>query len=122
MTVYDQIQHMSKDELQKLILSIYLWGHTNEQCNVNDEVFYKHFLDLPARHIDEIVSSMDNLQLYQVCEVCNKNGTTRYLDTKFFSVDDAVHFLRKCYQFLIKVDGTTYVGGGIVHRIIAERR
>lgn len=118
MTVFDRIKTMPKDELQKLIYYIYLWGHTNEQCGVDDECFYEHLLDLPARHVDNIIDAMDNLSLYKVHEVCINGGTPRYLSYKFFSVDDAARYLTKHIHNITKVDNTTYTTSTTIYKII----
>lgn len=118
MTVFDRIQTMTKDELQQLIHYIYLWGHTNEQCGVDDECFYEHLLDLPARHVDNIVDAFKHLQLYQVREVHINDGTLRYLGYKFFSVDDASQYLVKHCKGITKVDNTTYATSEAIYKII----
>lgn len=118
MTVFDHIKTMSKDELQRLIHYIYKWGHINEQCGVDDECFYEHLLNLPARHVDNITSAMDNLQLYQVREVFINGGTPHYLGCKFFSVDDAAHHLTKYCKDIIKIDDTTYATDVAIYKII----
>ena len=120
MTVFDRIRAMSKDELQQLIYYIYLWGHTNEQCGVDDESFYEHLLDLPTRHVDNIIDALDNLQLYQVREVFINGGVPHYLGCKFFSVDDAVQYLIKHCKDIAKVDDTTYATPVAIYKI--ERR
>lgn len=119
MTIFDRIKTMSKDELQRLIHYIYKWGHINQQCGVDDECFYEHLLDLPDRHVDNIIDALDNLQLYQVREVFINGGTPRYLDYKFFGVDDATHYLTKHIKDIIKVDDTTYATSTTIYKIIA---
>ena len=121
MTVFDRIKTMTKDELQKLIYYIYLWGHTNEQCGVDDECFYEHLLDLPSRHCDNIIDAMDNLHLYQVREVFINGGTPHYLAYKFFSVDDAAQYLTKHCKDIIKVDEVTYATSTTIYKIIEGR-
>lgn len=127
MTVFDRIKTMNKDELQHLINVIYAWGHVNEQCAVDDTLFYKHFLDMPSNHMDSVIHDMDNLQLYEICvvhmhdDVHANGGVPRYLATKFFSVDDATQYLKKHNQFIIKVDSTTYVCDGVLYKIIEKR-
>ena len=117
MTVFDRIQSMYKDELQKLIHYIYLWGHVNQQCGVDDECFYEHLLDLPARHCDNIIDAMDNLKLYNIV-VHSFDGKSEYLSFKFFSYDDAGQYLTKTIKHIIKVDDTTYATTTNVYRII----
>ena len=119
MTVFDRIQTMPKDELQKLIYYIYLWGHLNEQCNVDDEYFYQKFLDLPASHIDSVINSFDNLQPVKVREVPIEGGTPRYLSTKFFSVEDAAQYLTKNILGIVKVDNTTYATSTTIYKLLA---
>ena len=119
MTVFDRIKSMSKDELQQLIHYIYKWGHINEQCGVDDECFYEHLLNLPDRHIDNIIDAMDNLQLYQVREVYINGGVPRYLGCKFFSVDDATQHLTRYVKDIIKVDDITYATSTTIYKIIA---
>ena len=121
MTVYDRIQTMTKDELQKLVYYIYLWGHINEECGVDDEYFYEYLLDLPARHCDNIIDALDNLQLYQVREVFINGGTPHYLSYKFFSVDDAAQYLTKHIKDITKVDDTTYATADAIYKIIEGR-
>jgi len=118
MTVFDRIQTMSKDELQKLIYYIYRWGHTNEQCGVDDECFYEHLLNLPARHVDNIIDAMDNLHLYKVREVCIGGGTPHFLGFKFFSVDDAARYLMKHCTDIHKVDDTTCATPYAIYKIM----
>ncbi len=118
MTVYDRIQTMTKDELQQLIHYIYLWGHTNEQCGVDDECFYEHLLNLPARHCDNIIDAMDNLQLYQVRQVFICGGEPHYLSTKFFSVDDATQYLKKYTKNITKINDNVYSTSLAVYTII----
>lgn len=121
MTVFDRIQTMTKDELQHLIHYIYLWGHVNQQCGVDDECFYEHLLDLPARHCDNIIDAMDHLQLYQVREVFINGGTPHYFGYKFFSVDDAAQYLTKHIKDITKVDDTTYATSVAIYKIIEGR-
>ena len=66
MTVFDRIQTMTKDELQKLVYAIYLWGHINERCNLDDMYFYQTLLDAPSSTADDIVSSLADLEPYKV--------------------------------------------------------
>lgn len=119
MTVFDRIQTMTKDELQHLIHYIYKWGHTNEQCGVDDECFYEHLLDLPARHVDNIIDALDNLQLYQVREVFINGGIPHYLGMKFFGIDDATQYLTRYVKDITKVDDTTYATSVAIYKIIA---
>lgn len=119
MTVFDRIQTMTKDELQHLLHYIYKWGHINQQCGVDDECFYEHLLDLPDRHVDNIIDALDNLQLYQVREVFIYGGTPHYLSTKFFSVDDATQHLTKHIKDITKVDEVTYATSVAIYKIIA---
>ena len=118
MTVYDRIRTMTKDELQRLIYYIYLWGHTNEKCGVDDECFYEHLLDLPSRHVDNIVDALDNLKLYKVCEVKINDGTPKYLDTRFFSITDTTEYLGKHIREITKVDDFTYATTEAIYKII----
>lgn len=118
MTVYDRIKSMTKDELQHLIHYIYLWGHTNEQCGVDDECFYEHLLDLPSRHVDNIIDAMDSLSLVRVRVHTFGKDDSYYLGTKFFSVEDATHYLEKHIGYLARVDDTTYVTPTNIYRII----
>lgn len=118
MTVFDRIKTMTKDELQKLIYYIYLWGHTNEQCGVDDECFYEHLLDLPARHVDNIINALDNLSLVKVCIHNIEDPSVHYLGIKFFSIEDASQYLRKHIKGIIKVDDTTYANATNIFRII----
>lgn len=118
MTVFDRIKSMSKDELQHLIYYIYMWGHINEQCGVDDEYFYEYLLDLPARHCDNIINALDHLQLYQICEICVDGGSSCYFDTKFFSVEDASRYLTEHIKHIVKADDTTYATITHVYRII----
>ena len=119
MTVFDRIQTMTKDELQRLIHYIYKWGHTNEQCGVDDECFYEHLLDLPGRHVDNIIDAMDHLQLYQVREVFINGGTPHYFGMKFFGIDDATQYLTRYVKDITKVDDTTYATSVAIYKIIA---
>lgn len=118
MTVFNRIQTMSKNELQKLIYYIYLWGHTNEQCGVDDECFYEHLLDLPARHVDNIIDAMDNLKLYSICIYSFDGEPPVYMNTKFFGIHDAGEYLTKTIRYINKVDDTTYTTTKNVYRII----
>lgn len=118
MTVFDRIKTMPKDELQKLIYYIYLWGHVNQQCGVDDECFYEHLLDLPARHVDNIIDAMDNLKLYHIRVHSFDGEPPVYLGTKFFGTDDAGHYLTKHIKYITKVDDTTYTTSTHVYRII----
>ena len=118
MTVFDRIRIMPKDELQKLIYYIYLWGHTNEQCGVDDECFYEHLLDLPERHIHNIIDAMDNLKLYNIRIHSFDGEPPVYMNTKFFGVHDAGHYLTKTFKHITKVDDTTYTTTKHVYRII----
>ena len=118
MTVFDHIKSMTKDELQHLIHYIYLWGHINEQCGVDDECFYEHLLDLPARHCDNIIDALDNLQLYNIRVNSFDAQPPIYLSTKFFGVDDAGQYLIKHINHIVKVDDTTYATTTNVYRII----
>lgn len=118
MTVFDRIKTMSKDELQKLIYYIYLWGHLNEQCNVDDEYFYQKFLDLPSNRIDDVINSFDRTNPVKVREVSIDGGAPRYLDGKFFSVDDASQYLSRHIRHLVKVDDTTYATSTTIYKII----
>ena len=118
MTVYDRIRTMTKDELQRLIYYIYLWGHTNEQCGVDDECFYEHLLDLPARHCDNIIDAMDNLKLYNIRIHSFDGNEPIYMNTKFFGIEDAGRYLTENIQHIHKVDDTTYTTTKNVYRII----
>lgn len=118
MTVYDRIKSMTKDELQNLIHYIYLWGHINEQCGVDDECFYEHLLNLPARHCDNIIDALDNLQLYQVKQVFINHGEPSYLSTKFFSIEDAAQYLKKYCRDITKIDDHVYMTSLAVYTII----
>lgn len=118
MKVYDRIQSMSKDELQHLIHYIYKWGHINQQCGVDDECFYEHLLDLPARHCDNIIVALDSIQLCQVCVYEFSDHPPVYLNTKFFSIDDAGHYLTKHIKNIKKMDDTTYATSLNVYRIV----
>ena len=119
MTVFNRIQSMNKDELQHLIHYIYKWGHINEQCGVDDECFYEHLLDLPARHCDNIIDALDNLQLHQIREVFIHGGTPHYLGMKFFGVNDATQYLTKHIKDITKVDDTTYATPVAIYKIIS---
>lgn len=118
MTVFDRIKTMSKDELQKLIHYIYLWGHTNEQCGVDDEYFYEHLLALDAHHVDNVINALDNLQLYHIRVYSFDGEPPIYLNTKFFGVDDASRYLTKNIKHIVKTDDTTYATPTNVYRII----
>ena len=118
MTVFDRIRTMSKDELQHLIYYIYLWGHTNEQCGVDDECFYENLLDLPARHVDNIINALDELQLYNIRIHSFDGKPPVYLNFKFFGVDDAGQYLTKNIKHITKVDDTTYTTKVNVYRIV----
>lgn len=118
MTVFDRIKSMTKDELQQFIYYIYLWGHTNEQCGVDDECFYKHLLNLPARHCDNIIDALDNLKLYNIRIYSFDGKPPMYVDNKFFSVDDAQQHLARHIKHITKVDDTTYATTTNVYRII----
>lgn len=118
MTVFDRIRTMTKDELQHLIHYIYLWGHTNEQCGVDDECFYEHLLDLPARYVDNIINALDDLQLYNICVYSFDGNPPRYLDRKFFGIEDAGQYLTKHIKYISKADDTTYATSTNVYRII----
>lgn len=122
MTVYDRIQTMPKDELQKLIYYIYLWGHTNEQCGVDDECFYEHLLDLPARHIGNIIDAMDNLTLYNIRMHSFDGEPPIYMNCKFFGVNDAGKYLASTIRNIHKVDDTTYTTPTTVYRIVPAMR
>lgn len=118
MTVFDRIQSMTKDELQHLIHYIYLWGHINEQCGVDDECFYEHLLDLPERHVHNIINAMDNLQLYNIRIHSFDGEPPVYMNTKFFDIHDAGHYLTKTFKHITKIDDTTYTTTKNVYRII----
>jgi hypothetical protein len=118
MTVFDRIKTMSKDELQQLIYYIYLWGHTNEQCLVDDECFYEHLLDLPARHVDNIINAMNDLKLYNIRVYSFDDKPPVYVGHKFFGVDDAGQYLAKHIKYITKVDDTTYATTTNVYRIM----
>lgn len=118
MTVFDRIKTMPKDELQKLIYYIYIWGHIYEQCGVDDEFFYKHLLNLDARHVDEIIDALDNLKLYQVVETYIYGGTPHYLRYKFFSVDDATNYITEHCPNVHKVDDMTYATPFNIYKIV----
>lgn len=117
-TVYDRIQTMTKDELQKLIYSIYIWGHLNEQCNVDDLYFYQTFLDAPDFNADTVVSSLDKIELFQVRVIPLDDTEPYYLGTKFLSDDDAYRYLKRLYSNIVTVDDTTYATPTIVYKII----
>jgi hypothetical protein len=116
MTVFDRIKTMSKDELQKLILSIYTWGAINERCNSHNKHYYEHLLDLDASCVDDIINMLDTLELYEVKAFTLLERTPQPKDyypitsTKFFSVDDAAQFIIKYgpKDSLHKVDELTY--------------
>lgn len=118
MTVFDRIKSMPQDELQQLIYYIYLWGHTNEQCGVDDECFYEHLLDLPARHVDNIIEAMDNLELYNIRIHSFDDKPPVYMSTKFFGIHDAGQYLTDTIRHITKVDDTTYATTTNVYRII----
>lgn len=116
MTVFDRIQAMSKDELQKLIYCVYLRGHLNEQCGIDDAHFFEHLMNHDARHVDNIINMLDTLKLYEVKAFTLLERTPQPKDyypitsTKFFSVDDAAQFIIKHgpKDSLHKVDELTY--------------
>jgi hypothetical protein len=118
MTVFDRIKSMSKDDLQKLIYYIYLWGHINEQCGIDDECFYKHLLNFHGCHVDDIISTMDNLCLCRVRESYIGGGSPHFLGIKFFSVDDAVQYLKKHLGDIRRIDDTTYATPFAIYKIM----
>lgn len=118
MTVFNRIQTMPKDELQKLIYYIYLWGHLNEQCDVDDEYFYQKFLDMPSTRIDDVINSFDSVHPIKVREVHIDGGVPRYFAHKFFSVEDASQYLTKHIHGIVKVDDTTYATPTTIYKFI----
>lgn len=108
MTVYHRIQTMTKDELQKFIYYIYLCGHLNEQCAVDDEVYYKHMLDCPSTDIDSLVTWFETLQPVKLHFTPNNGGSSYFIDTKFYSTEDAVSYIYKHHRFVTKVADDKY--------------
>ena len=108
MTVFNRIKTMDKDELQKFLYYIYLCGHLNEQCDVDDEVYYKHILDCPSTDIDSLITWFESIEPVKVHIKPHDDGEPYYIDTKFYTVDDAVAFIYKYYRFVIKVSDTQY--------------
>ena len=109
---------MSKDELQKLIYSIYLWGHLNEQCGVDDMYFYQTFLDAPAFNADTVVSSLDKIEPMQVRVIPLNDTESYYLDTKFLSDDDAYYYLKGLHPDIVTVDNTTYATPTTIYKLM----
>ena len=117
-TVFDRIKTMPKDELQKLIYYIYLWGHMNEQCNTDDEYFYQQFLDLPSDRVDCIIDNFDKLQPAKIREISIDGGGLTYWPTKFYDVDDARIYLEEHINNIVKVDDMTYATSTTIYKII----
>ena len=115
-TVYDRIQTMTKDELQKLIYYIYLWGHLNEQCNVDDEHLYGMLLDADAVYVDDIIKDFDNTHPIKVLVIPIEGGEPRYLDTKFLSDEDAYYHIKSLHRNLVTIDPTTYATSTIIFK------
>lgn len=107
-TVYDRIKTMPKDELQKFLYYIYLCGHLNEQCDVDDEVYYKHVLDCPADDIDSLITWFETLEPVRLHLIPRDGREPYYLDTKFYSFDDAVSYINKYYRFVMKIGNNKY--------------
>lgn len=118
MTVFDRIKTMPKDELQKLIYYIYLWGHLNEQCDVDDEYFYQQFLDMPSNRIDYVIKNFDNMCPAKVREIPVDGGSPTYWSTKFYSVEHAAVYLMEYVHNIVKVDSSTYATPTTIYKII----
>ena len=118
-TVYDRIQSMSKDELQKIICSIYLWGHIDEQCHNDDTLFYQQFLDAPAYCADTVVSALTTLEPVVVYEIPLDGGEPHYWDTKFLSSDDAYYDIKSLCPNIVTVDDVTYATPTTVYKLEA---
>lgn len=116
MTVYDRIKSMSKSELTTLIQSIYLWGHINEQCATDDEMFYLHFMNMPSTKIDDVIKSLENLTLYRVTVTTLDGSHSTKMATKFYSILDATDWLIRQHHVEI-VNSTTLANAKFVFRI-----
>lgn len=118
MTVFDRIQNMPKDELQKLILCIYHFGHINEQCGVDGDVFFKFFLDMPQGRVDELIDEYNNLELVTIRMLDIESGDINHITYKFFDVADATEYLTQYVPNLVKVDEVTYTTSTTVYKIV----
>ena len=94
MTVFDRIKSMTKNELAEFISAVYAWGHINEKCDVDDECFYEHLLDMPCRMAKEIVDALSELHLCKI-RIISNGKEPEYMNTMFFSTDDALHYIYK---------------------------
>ena len=117
MTVFDRIQNMTRDELQKLIYYIYLWGHLNEQCGVDDMRFYQQFLDMPSNRVDYIICELDNIKPVSILVTPLDGSGQHYLNNIFLSADDAVAYITT-WLANIKIDDETYADTTAVYKIM----
>lgn len=95
-TVYDRIRTMSKSELDCLIQAIYHWGHINEECNTDDTLFYRHFLDEDESMVDYTINRLATLVLYRVTVHDGEHDIP--MRTKYYSLEDAIEWLTRKYN------------------------
>ena len=96
MTVFERLKSMTADELQSFILTIYQWGHANERCGTNDSFYYKHLMSYDQSCIDDIINDYDKYgkHLHKLKVSDHDGSNSRYLSTRFFSVEDADEYIR----------------------------
>ena len=118
MTVYERIQAMTKDELQKFIVCVYKLGHINQQCGVNESLFFRQLVNMQDTQLDKLFQTYAATRPVTIQEVDIESGNIkRYLLT-FTNTQEAIDYINNNEPDIVKISDDTYATEYRVYKIV----
>ena len=118
MTVYERIQAMTKDELQKFIVCVYKLGHINQQFGVNESIFFRQLVNMQDTQLDKLFQTYAATQPVTIQEVDIESGNIkRYLLT-FTNAQEAIDYINNNEPDIVKISDDTYANEYSVYKIV----